>query len=297
MGGSPGEFAACRLRPPPTSPSSPLRRRRGGRCRRRRHVDETRVVGLRDPASARRGRASLPRPCRPEPQPPRRAGVRGRREPSSCRRSWSWHSSSRCTFPLAIRDRYPGTSRCSTSRTSRSAVSQRGSPSTRSARTAISASPSPALLQPAPSSPSTISSLPSSSGSAEGTASRDRPLLGVQPRDRVRDRGARPRRRHIRHLQPVAHSSRRSHRSCWRTARSGRRRSCGEKERFRTMFESAPTAIMLLRVDGRDHDRQPVAPTLLGYEGHEAEFRHLPTSSEHVAPDDPPWKANASSRS
>ena len=70
---------------PPVCFSLPLRRprrpggrRRGDHCRRRRHVDETRVVGLCGPASARRGGASLPRPCRPEPQPPCRAGVRGR---------------------------------------------------------------------------------------------------------------------------------------------------------------------------------------------------------------------------
>ena len=37
---------------------------------------------------------------------------------------------------------------------------------------------------------------------------RDRALLGLQPRYRARDRGTRHRRRHVRHRQPVAHSSR-----------------------------------------------------------------------------------------
>ena len=55
----------------------------GRRCRRggpeRRHPGRARVVALRAPAAARGRRADVPGRGRPQPQPPRRAGIRGRR--------------------------------------------------------------------------------------------------------------------------------------------------------------------------------------------------------------------------
>ena len=46
------------------------------------------------------------------------------------------------------------------------------------------------------------------------------------------------------------------------------------EERFRTMFESAPTATMLFNVSGEIMTANRSALSLLGYEGHEAELAH-----------------------
>ena len=260
----------------------PCRPRRGGCRRRGRHVDAARVAGVRDPASARRRRAAVPRPRRPEPQPPRRAGVRGRRRARAAAARSSSHSCSHCTPRSRSATATRGTSRRSTSRTSRSAASRRGSPSSRSARRAISASRCPAWSRPASSSSSTMSCSPSCCGSAAGTASAKPGFfsasgLGIE----FVIACSRRRGRRVRHASTRGSSPSCSRRSRSHTARSRPPRCCARPRSASERCSSRPpTATMLFGVGGEIMTANRSALSLLGYEHDEALLTH--------ADDDPP---------